>query len=306
MFSFRQIQYFIAVAETGSVSSAANAVHISQSTLTTAIKQLEDDVCVSLFARHSKGMELTHSGHQFLRQAYQIMSAVDNAKRSLTEATDEVIGALNIGVTSLVSGYYLADLLSGFKKIYGNVELRVFEDDRSYIEHLLVNGELDVGVLLLSSIENHKALNTEVLTYSRYRAWLPPHHPLLLEESISMDQLLREPQILLRVDDLSDQIRSLWRGFSQEPEIAIQSGSVEAVRSLVYAGMGVALMPDMTYRPWSLEGDRVEARQIIDLSDTLDIGLAWRRGGRRNALVEYFVSVAREQLPSASGSALPI
>jgi DNA-binding transcriptional LysR family regulator len=70
--------------------------------------------------------------------------------------------------------------------------------------------------------------------------------------------------------------------------------------------MGVALMPDMTYRPWSLEGDRVEARQIIDLSDTLDIGLAWRRGGHRNALVEYFVSVAREQLPPASGSALSI
>ena len=72
---------------------------------------------------------------------------------------------------------------------------------------------------------------------------------------------------------------------------------MEAVRSLVSAGMGLALMPDMTFRPWSVEGDMVEARRLLDVGETLDIGLGWRRGGARNPLIDYFLPVAREVLP---------
>lgn len=108
MMTLRQIRHFIAVAETGSISAAAQAVYISQSTLTLAIQQLELEIGVSLFNRHAKGM--THQGHQFLRQAYLILATVDNAKRSLQQSNDQVAGQLIVGVTSLVAGYYLADL----------------------------------------------------------------------------------------------------------------------------------------------------------------------------------------------------
>ena len=77
--------------------------------------------------------------------------------------------------------------------------------------------------------------------------------------------------------------------------ITLRSASTEAVRSLVAAGLGVSIQPDMTYRPWSLEGDIIEARPIADLSQTLDVGLAWRRGAARPALVAPFLTVAREQ-----------
>ncbi len=304
MMSFRQIRYFIAIAETGSVSSAASAIHISQSTLTTAIKQLEEELSTELFLRHAKGMELTHTGHQFLRQAHLIMNSVKNAKRSLQQSTDEVEGELNIGVTSLVAGYYLADLLSRFQQIYHKVSIRVIEDDRDYIEHLLVSGELDVAVVILSNLEYRNALNIEVLTHSQYRLWLPPEHKLLEDESPGMEQILNEPQILLTVDDMETRILNLWPDTSQTPKIAMRSSSVEAVRSLVSAGMGVAMMPDMTYRSWSVEGDRVEAKRIIDVSETLDIGLAWRRGGVRNIMVDLLVSVARESLPKTPPSGL--
>ncbi|QUX96053.1 LysR family transcriptional regulator [Marinomonas sp. CT5] len=300
MMSLRQIRYFIAIAETGSVSAAASTVFISQSTLTMALRQLEDELGVELFVRHAKGMELTHSGHQFLRQAHLIMSAVDNAKRSLQQSTDDIVGELNIGVTSLVAGYYLADLLSRFQRIYHKVKIRVVEDEREYIEHLLVSGELDVAVLMLSNLEHRSALNTEVLTYSRYHIWLPPEHQLLEEESLSMDLILKEPQILLSTDGMEQRIRDIWQDTCAMPDIAMKSNSVEAVRSLVSAGMGVAVMPDMTYRPWSVEGDRVEAKRILDVSKTLDIGLAWRRGGIRNLLVDHLLEVARESMSKPS------
>ncbi|WP_430461016.1 LysR family transcriptional regulator [Thalassolituus sp. LLYu03] len=298
MLSLRQIRYFIAIAETGSVSAAAQAVHISQSTLTTAIKQLEDSLGAVLFSRHAKGMELTHQGHQFLRQAHLILASVDNARRSLQQSTDDVEGELNIGVTSLVAGYYLADLLARFQKIYHKVKLRVIEDERDYIEHLLVSGEIDVGVMILSNLEYRSALNTEVLTYSHYRLWLPPEHELLELDSIGLNELSDQPLIMLNVDEMEERIRHCWAGSGVRPQVSMRSASVEAVRSLVSAGMGLALMPDMTYRPWSVEGDRVEARRILDISETLDIGLAWRRGGARNPLIDYFLPVARESLPA--------
>lgn len=298
MLSLRQIRYFIAIAETGSVSAAAQAVHISQSTLTTAIKQLEDSLDAMLFSRHAKGMELTHQGHQFLRQAHLILASVENARRSLQQTTDDIEGELNIGVTSLVAGYYLADLLARFQRIYHKVKLRVIEDDRDYIEHLLVSGEIDVGVMILSNLEYRSALNTEVLTYSHYRLWLPPEHELLELDSIALKDLSDDTLIMLNVDEMEERIRNLWAGSGNRPQVSMRSASVEAVRSLVSAGMGLALMPDMTYRPWSVEGDRVEARRILDISETLDIGLAWRRGGARNPLIDYFLPVARESLPA--------
>ncbi|WP_028295132.1 LysR family transcriptional regulator [Oceanobacter kriegii] len=297
MMSLKQLRYFIAIAETGSVSAAAQAVHISQSTLTTAIKQLEDDLAVALFSRHAKGMELTHQGHQFLRQAYLVMASVENARRSLQQGTDRVAGELTIGVTSLVSGYYLADLLSRFQRIYHDVQVRVVEDDRDYIEHLLVSGEIDVGVLILSDLSHASALNTEVLNFSHYRLWLPPGHELLNRDSISLRDIAAEPIIQLNVDDMEQRIRPLWQQAGIRPNISLRTASVEAVRSLVSAGMGLALMPDMTFRPWSVEGDMVEARRLLDVGETLDIGLGWRRGGARNPLIDYFLPVAREVLP---------
>ena len=89
MMTLRQIRHFIAVAETGSISAAAQAVYISQSTLTLAIQQLEQEIGVTLFNRHAKGMSLTHQGHQFLRQAHLILATVDNAKRSLQQRSEE-------------------------------------------------------------------------------------------------------------------------------------------------------------------------------------------------------------------------
>ncbi|WP_455922395.1 LysR family transcriptional regulator [Pseudomonas putida] len=295
MMTLRQIRHFIAVAETGSISAAAQAVFISQSTLTLAIQQLEQEIGVSLFNRHAKGMTLTHQGHQFLRQAHLILATVDNAKRSLQQSTDQVAGQLIIGVTSLVAGYYLADLLTRFQRAYPNVELRVMEDERPYIEHLLVSGEIDVGVLIVSHLEDRHALQTEVLTHSPHRLWLPAQHPLLEHDSITLADVAREPLIQLNVDEMDRNAQRIWTSASLTPRISLRTASTEAVRSLVAAGLGVSIQPDMTYRPWSLEGDIIEARPLADLPRTLDVGLAWRRGTARPALVDPFLTVAREQ-----------
>lgn len=295
MMTLRQIRHFIAVAETGSISAAAQAVYISQSTLTLAIQQLEEEIGVRLFDRHAKGMTLTHQGHQFLRQSHLILATVDNAKRSLQQSTDQVAGSLIIGVSSLVAGYYLADLITRFQRAFPNVQTRVIEDERSYIEHLLVSGEIDIGVLILSNLEDRHALQTEVLTHSPHRLWLPPRHPLLEHDSISLSDVATEPLIQLNADEMGLHTQRIWARAGLTPRVSLRTASVEAVRSLVAAGLGISIQPDMTYRPWSLEGDIIEARPLVDLSETLDVGMVWRRGTARPALVDPFLTVAREQ-----------
>ena len=91
---------------------------------------------------------------------------------------------------------------------------------------------------VLSNLEYRSALNTEVLTYSRYRLWLPPEHELLELDSIGFKELMQEPLILLNVDEMEQRIRSLWAGADTPPRIEMRSASVEAVRSLVSSGMG--------------------------------------------------------------------
>lgn len=294
MMTLRQIRHFIAVAENGSISAAAQTVFVSQSSLTQAIQQLETDIGVRLFDRHAKGMELTHHGHQFLRQSYLILATVDNARRSLQLGTESLTGKLTIGVTSLVAGYFLVELLKRFQSAYPSVTLRVIEDERRYIEHLLVNGEIDIGVLILSNIEDRDALQTEVLMHSPYRLWLPPLHPLLEHESISLADVAKQPLIQLNVDEMDMHAQRIWARAGLKPDIAMKTASTEAVRSLVAAGIGISIQPDMAYRAWSLEGNLIEARKLVDLLEPLDIGLAWRRGSARPELVTPFLTIARE------------
>lgn len=291
-FSLKQIRYFIAVAETGSISGAAHQVSISQSTITESIKSLEGFVGTKLLHRKGKGVELTLDGHKFLRHAYNIISSVASAEHSVSTHVRSMSGQLNIGVTSLVAGYYLADLLAQFRRSYPDITTHVIEDSRSYIEHLLVNGELDVGIILTSNLENQFALHSETLLKSNYRLWLPAGHDLLARDIVNLTLLENQQFVVLNIDELDERIEDYWRREKIRPAIALRTGSVEAVRSLVATGAGLAILPDLTYRPWSLEGDRVEARDLPHTMPTLEIGMVWRHGSKLSEVAQEFIEVA--------------
>lgn len=276
--TLRQIRYFIAVAEAGSVTAAAADVNISQSAITEAIKALQAQLGVSLLERRARGVALTHQGHQFLRHARAIISAVADASLAVTSDPRTAEGHLNLGVTHIVAGYFLADPLARFRRIYPGITYKVVEDARRYVEHLLINGELDIGAVILSNLDDPAAFETRVLVQSRHRLWLPPHHPLNAQDRIGLSDIAHEPLIALAVDEYRRSNDEIWRAAGLLPQIHMTTASVEAIRSLVATGAGVALLPDMLYRPWSLEGDRLEAREVADSLPTLDVGLIWRRG----------------------------
>lgn len=293
-FTLRQLQFFVAVAERGSVLRAAQHLSISQSSVTEAIKDLEQDLGVQLFERHPRGLNITHKGHQFLRHATKILADVSDARRTF-EAEPAAAGRLQLGVTSLVAGYVLSDLLARYRRAFPGVDIGAIEDNGDYLEHLLVGGELDVAVMVISNLRDRMALQAEILEVSPYRLWLPLGHPLSSAEIINVGDIAREPLIMLTVDEIEENTGKLLAALGARPHVAFRTRSVEAVRSLVATGAGIALLPDLVYRPWSLEGDRIESRDISGSLPVVQVGMVWRRGSGLPQAARDFINLAQSQ-----------
>jgi DNA-binding transcriptional LysR family regulator len=291
-FTIRQLQYFVAVAEQGSITRAAQNLSISQSSITEAVKELENDLGVELFDRHPRGLDITHNGHQFLRHATKILADVSDARRSFSEEVPKQAGKLHLGVTSLVAGYVLSDLLARFRRASPGVEVSAIEDNGSYLEHLLVGGELDVAVMVISNLRDRMALQAEIIETSPYRLWLPLGHPLVSADIISINDIAKEPLIMLTVDEIEENTGKLLTALGARPHVAFRTRSVEAVRSLVATGAGIALLPDLVYRPWSLEGDRIESRDVSGALPVVQVGMVWRKGSSLPQAARDFVGIA--------------
>lgn len=294
-FTLRQLHYFVAVAEQGSISGGAHTLSISQSAVTEAIKELENDLGVALFERHRRGISITHKGHQFLRHAQRILSSVSDARLSFAAERDDNGGALQLGVTSLVAGYVLSDILARYRRAYPEVAVSAIEDNGEYLEHLLVGGELDVAVMVISNLRDRIALQAEILEVSAYRLWLPPGHKLASADIINVDDLAGEPVIMLTVDEIEENTDKLLAALGTRPQVAFRTRSVEAVRSLVATGAGIAILPDLVYRPWSLEGDRIESRDVAGVLPVVQVGVVWRKGSSLPEAARNFVQVAQGQ-----------
>jgi len=295
-FTLRQLQYFIAVAEEGTVSGAAQILSISQSAVTDAVKELESDLGVALFERHRRGLSITHKGHQFYRHANRILADVQDARRSFLGEAAAAPSHLSLGVTSLVAGYVLSDLLARFRRAYPGVDVSAIEDNGDYLEHLLIGGELDVAVMVISNLRDRNALQAEIFETSPYRLWLPLGHRLAAAESIALSDLSSEPLIMLTVDETEENTGKLLSALGAKPHVAFRTRSVEAVRSLVATGAGIALLPDLVYRPWSLEGDRIESRDISGALPVVQVGMVWRRGSTLPQSARDFIGIAQAQV----------
>ncbi len=273
--SFRQVRYFIATAEAGKLSLAAANLNVSQSAITAAIKALEAEMESKLFDRHSNGVSLTYEGHQFLQHAENIVAAVAEATRGPRRSGRNVAGSIRVGVTYTVAGYFLPPILARFSRIFPDITVHLHEIPREEIERSLVDGNLDIAVMLVSNLQDTKRIDSETLIRSRRRLWLSADHRLVARDAVSLADIADEPYVMLTVDEANHTALRYWEPTPYRPRIIFETSSVEAVRSMVATGMGVTILSDMVSRPWSLEGQRIEARSMVDEVPTMDVGLAW-------------------------------
>ena len=286
--SLRHLRYFVATAESGQVSRAAMELNISQSAVTGAIRQLEAQIGSRLFDRHAPGVALTFDGSRFLQHAHHIIASVNEAMRVPAAATATVIGHVRVGVTYTVAGYFLPQHQARFTRSYPGVMIELREAPRAAVEEDLMSGRLDIAVLLTSNLQNRSKLDHETLIRSRRRLWLPTDHPMTRRSEIRLEHVAQEPYVMLTVDEASHTAERYWEHTPYRPKVVFRTSSVEAVRSMVANGMGVTILSDMVYRPWSLDGQRIEPRNIDDMVPSMDVGIAWRRGVEETSAVRAF------------------
>jgi DNA-binding transcriptional LysR family regulator len=300
--TLRQFRYFVAVAESGSVAAASRMLSIAQSALTKSLLELEAELGSSLFARSSRGMTLTPQGHRFLASARKVLGSVADAMRLHGgEAASGPEGMLAIGVTSLVAGYYLSELFSRYRRACPAVEVFVTEDTPQFLEHLLINGELDVAIMVSNALSEPQAMVAETLTRSPNRVWLPANHELTARDEITLAECAACDQIVLEADRIDELMKGVWARQQLKPRVMLRTSSLEAVRSLVGAGAGIAVLPDILYRPWTLDAEHVEVRRLRDEIPSVDVGLVWRRGSGLKPAASEFIELAREQSRSRRG-----
>ncbi len=286
--TFRQIRYFIAVADAGKVSDAAANLNVSQSAVSAAIGSLERELEVLLFLRKSSGVSLTYEGHQFVRHAQNVLAAVSEATRGLRRSGRTLKGDVRVGLTYTVAGYFIPQILMRFGRSFPEVRVLLKEQQRAEIEAGIIDGKLDIAVLLTSNLQNEDAIDSKVLMRSQRRLWLCADHHLMGADSVSLADVSREPYVMLSVDEADRTALRYWNSTPHRPNVVFTTSSVEAVRSMVATGMGVTILSDMVYRPWSLEGQHVEVSPVADPVPTMDVGLAWLKSREMTAPTRAF------------------
>ena len=295
-FSIRQLKYFITTAETGQVSLAALQLSISQSAVTTSIKELEQIIGVPLFIRTAHGVELTSIGRDFLSYAYEITAKIDEALH-INLYNNDLSGTLTIAATYTVIGYLLPLHIERLMRLFPKLQIQIFEQSRQEIETGLIDGQFDLGILLTSNIENQN-LSTETMLSSPRRLWVGANHPLLEKENVTLKDISAYPYIMLTVDEADISTLRYWKKTPFLPNILLKTSSVEAVRSMVANGLGVSILSDMISRQWSLEGRRIKTINIQKDIDPMNIGLAWKNSQNVNPSIQilrsYFINYFKQ------------
>ncbi|OZI19177.1 LysR family transcriptional regulator [Bordetella genomosp. 9] len=278
--TLRQLEYFLALAETGQVSKAALRCNVSQSSVTIALRNLEQSVATSLFERHAKGLRLTEAGVRFARHARNVSGAFDRAMEDMRAEPNDLGGHLRLGVTETISAYLMPAVIAAVGQRFPNLRLDVVERDRAAVEADLLAGNLDLALVIVSNLTRFDKLQYDTMLKSPRRLWTHPDHPLQQADKVRLADVACADYVLLDMDEHIETVGKYWGRLGLRPRVRFQSRSPEAVRSLVALQQGVTILSDLVYRPWSLEGRRILRRDLSDDVPTMDIGVVWRKRGR--------------------------
>ena len=239
-----QLRYFVAVAEEGSFSHAAEREHVSQPSLSQQIQKLEAELDQQLFDRLPRAVVLTEAGRSLLGYARQILTNIADARRSVAALEHEVAGRLSVGAVPSIALYVLPRLIRQFQQRYPKVTFELFEDTTDKLARRLEDGMLDV--VLASSGDEAPTLERYSLGEEPLLLLVPEKHRLARKKTIKWSDLAAEKFLLLHeVHSLSITVRRLLAANHLKPELVLQGAQLTTIAAMVAAGLGVTVVPEM-------------------------------------------------------------
>lgn len=296
----RHLRYFVTLASELHFGRAAEKLHISQPPLSMQIRALEEELGVALLHRTRRRVSLTHAGRAFYHDAEQILQKAEQAIVTARRAGRGEIGELVVGFISVADYNLLPLVLREFSRRYPRVTLSLKESTTDLQIADLLEGRIDVG-LLLPPVSETGIASVAILSEPLVAA-LPEHHPLARKRgAISLADLAGSPFIITprrMAPGLYDDIVSFCHSMGFSPQIAQEAIQMQTVVSLVSAEMGVALIPSSLQ---NLQRTGVTYKPLKEPGPMTEIHLAWREGDQLPTL-QLFLDLARDIASRSEGA----
>ena len=239
-FTFRQLEYFVAVGEEGSIARASKRVNVSSPSISSAITQLEDEFRLSLFVRkHAQGLTLSQAGRQFMDQARKVLAEAEALNRLGSAISGQVQGPLNIGCLLTFAQVILPGLRRDFQNTYPAVSIRQFELDPVEIVENLRRAKIDVA--LTYDLDLPPDLDFIPLRQLPPYVMVAESHELAGSRSVSVSDLADLPMVLLDLPLSADYFLGFFEAQNMRPNIAERTRDIAVMRSLVANGFGYAI-----------------------------------------------------------------
>lgn len=240
------MRYFMEVARREHVTEAANVLHVAQSSVSRQLFQLESELGVDLFIREGRRVRLTPIGRQFLARVEHILHMIGEAEREVQECLEPEKGTVRVAFPISLAAHVLPTAIYAFRKRYPETKFQM----RQALYHDLIDGVVngDCNLALIAPLPaEEKKIKTKLLFTENVVALLPAHHPLAHRSGIRLEELKDDQFVTLPEGTIFREIvLNACRDIGIEPHIAFEGDDIDALKGLVSAGLGVALMPEVT------------------------------------------------------------
>jgi len=238
--NIENIEAFIYVCQLGSFNKAAEALFLTQPSVTARIQSLEGEMNLKLFHRNGPKISLTEKGEYFFPHAQKILQSYEDAKYGLQRVT--IPFDLVLGSALSISNNVLPDILPAFKSKFKDVRIKIITGHSKDILHKVINKEVDFGII---RTENHPQVESTRLYNDPISLFVPQNHPFLNEERVTVEDVSK--QSLIFFDDGSIDwliIHRLFLSNGVNPNIYVEVDNMETAKNLVLQGLGISFLPE--------------------------------------------------------------
>jgi LysR family hydrogen peroxide-inducible transcriptional activator len=274
--NLRDLQYLVAVADHRHFGKAAEACFVSQPTLSTQIKKLERELGVELVERNPRHILLTDAGERVVERARQVLAETDDIRSIARQAQDPESGTLRLGLFPTLAPYLLPHVVPAVHERFPNLELLLVEEKTEVVHRRLRDGSLDAGVL--ARPVNDEQLHEELLFAEDFELAVPADHPLAAHEGTVDPSVLADEHVLLLEEGhcLRDQALAVCQLAGASERAGFRATSLETLRQMVAAGVGVTLLPELAVRPPVPPSPDVRLVRFAEPVPRREIAMYWR------------------------------
>ena len=287
-----QLNYFVAVAETGGFSRAAKRCNVTQPSLSQQILKLERELGQKLFDRLGRTVTLTESGQLLLPRARSILAEVQEIERNLSQEIEAGYGQLMVGFIPTIAPFLLPKVIKRFAESYPHAELSVHENLTEALVSDLLEGKLDIAIMSLP-IDN-KLIVTEEICTERLLVASSKRHNLIKSASLRTKELEDFPFIALNeIHCLGEQVQSFCYQQDVDLEIVCYTSQLTTVQRCVELGLGVSLVPQILVA--ADNSGELNYRMVSDTAPSRKIVAASHTSRLQSFLAERFIEIVREE-----------